>query len=230
MSRTVTVPFMQEVWERLKPELCRLVDQAESPLQGYPDPEVDTNRTPPFTIDLWPWAVEVAADLHHRFGPDVELTVGAMTYPAGTVITGADSRRARWPDVSTAAETEITVTVPAPLTVASGHQVETYLTVHNRSAQPIRLSTSGTLIGSVVDPATGDCVGGAIRQTKKRVFFDIAPGEATAIPLRVTTDSLVTDLGYAVPPGLWVTQTLLLLDDHQQVKTPSLPLVITAAR
>ena len=45
---------MQEVWEQLKHELRRLVDQAESPLQGYPDPEVDTNRLPPFTVDLWP--------------------------------------------------------------------------------------------------------------------------------------------------------------------------------
>jgi hypothetical protein len=222
---------VQEVWERLKPELRRLFDHADSPLQGYPNPDIDTNRTPPFAIDLRPWAIEVAADLHHRFGPDVELTVGAMTYPAGTLITGADSRRARWPEVPTAAETEISVTVPAPLTVASGYEVETDLTVHNRSAHPMKLWTSGTLIGNVVDPATGDCIGGVIRQWMKLVIFGIAAGESTTIPFRATTDSLVTALGYAVPPGLWATQTLLVLDDdRRQVKTPPLPLTVTAPR
>ena len=131
----------------------------------------------------------------------MELTVGAMTYPAGTVITGADSRRSRWPGVPTASGTELAVTVDTPLTVASGHEVETDLTVHNRSAHPIRLWTSGTLIGMVVDPATGDCVGGVVRQPMISVTVDIAPGEAATIPFRVTTDSLVADLGYAVPPG-----------------------------
>lgn len=76
---------MTEVWERLKPALRRLVAQIDSPLQSYPDPDVDTARIPPFTISLWPWAVDAAADLHHRFGSDVDLTVGAMAYPAGTV-------------------------------------------------------------------------------------------------------------------------------------------------
>lgn len=217
---------MQEVWRRLKPQLRRLADRADTFLQQYPDPEVDTDRTPPFSIGLWPWAVEVAADLHHRFGPDVELTVGAMTYPEGTV-EHPDGVQSWWPEVPTATATEIVVTVDTPLIVASGHEVAAGLTVHNRSTDPIRLWTNGTLVGLVVDPGTGDLVGGVIRQPMMAVTFDIGPQDSATIPFRVTTDSRVPGFGYAVPSGVWATQVILLLDHHRQLKTPPLPLLIT---
>lgn len=61
----------------------------------------------------------------------------------------------------------------------------------------------------------------------KLVIFDIPPGSAQTIPFRVTTDSLITGLGYAIRPGVWATQTVLLLDHHRRIKTPPIPLTVT---
>lgn len=130
----------------------------------------------------------------------------------------------------TAAAIELAVTVDTPLTVASGHEIQTRLTVHDRATHPIRLRTGGTLIGLVIDPATGDRVGGAVRQTLKLVTFHISSAGAATIPFRVTTDSLIPDLGYAVPPGRWATQMVLQFDDGRRVKTPPLPLTVTDPR
>lgn len=44
------------VWDSLKVDLVRLLDEQPGALTGYPDPRVDTNRRPPFHIDLAAWA------------------------------------------------------------------------------------------------------------------------------------------------------------------------------
>ena len=71
-------------WDDLKVVLLQIREQNAEALAGYPDPCVDRDRKPPFGIGLAPWATDVAAGLHNRFGNDVELTVGALTYPSCT--------------------------------------------------------------------------------------------------------------------------------------------------
>ena len=67
------------VWDELKVVLLEL--ESSGALVGYPDPRMDEGRQPPFGIDLAPWATDIAKELHHRFGDDVELVVGAFSYP-----------------------------------------------------------------------------------------------------------------------------------------------------
>jgi len=56
------------IWDDVKVVLAQLAADESKPLRGYPMPEVDRGRTPPFHIRLAPWAVDVAAQLHpwHR--------------------------------------------------------------------------------------------------------------------------------------------------------------------
>jgi hypothetical protein len=60
----------------------------------------------------------------------------------------------------------------------------------------------------------------------------VVPGATERIPLLIGTASVVPDLGYAVPPGMWGIQVPLdlLWDGHTQEprRTPVLPLTITA--
>jgi len=71
------------VWDELKVVLVRLRDEQPRALLGYPMPEVDEGRLPPFNIRLAAWASATAEDLYRQFGDDVDLTVGALPYPAG---------------------------------------------------------------------------------------------------------------------------------------------------
>lgn len=68
-------------WQELKPVLRRLSAQRPQALSSSPDLDADGDEQPPFVIDLAPWAVEAAQELHRRFGDDVELTVGLLRYP-----------------------------------------------------------------------------------------------------------------------------------------------------
>jgi len=69
------------VWDTLKTEIERVLDEYPGALQGYPDPRSDRGREPPLSIGLAPWATEVARDLHDRFGDDIVLDVGALRFP-----------------------------------------------------------------------------------------------------------------------------------------------------
>src|ERR1700691_2042920 len=71
------------VWDELKVVLARLRDEQLAALMLYPMPEVNEGGRPPFEIRLAPGAAATAAELHQRFGDDVELTVGALPYPPG---------------------------------------------------------------------------------------------------------------------------------------------------
>jgi hypothetical protein len=59
------------VWDELRLVITELLDTGA--LMSYPDPRHDRDDHPPYRIELAPWATDVAADLCHRFGDDVEL-------------------------------------------------------------------------------------------------------------------------------------------------------------
>jgi hypothetical protein len=103
------------------------------------------------------------------------------------------------------------------------------LLVRNRSRAWMVVLTNGRITASVIDPATGEVVGGyAGAQTLPGIRFEVAPGDTTRIPLLVGTASLTARLGYSVPPGRWGLQALLDLRDEGRRLTPVLPLTVVA--
>ena len=214
-------------WDELKIILARLAEASPGPLSSWPGPGDDTARQPPFQIQLEPWAVEVAADLHARFGADVELTVGALRYPQRTA-TGDPGGWPRAP-LPEADPAEIEISLDGPLRIRSGHFALHRLLVGNHGSRELQIETSGELITTVVDPASGQLVGGYSGAIKAMLMtFTVAPGATERIPLLVGTASFVPELGYAVPPGEWGIRAELAPAAGTPVRTPVLPLTVTS--
>ena len=217
-------------WDELKAVLLRLRDEQPSVLTQYPMPEVDEGRVPPFAITLAPWATTTAEELHRQFGDDVELTVGALPYPPGRQ---PRPLLAPSPPSSLLDPQEIAAELDGPAVVRSGHTLRHGLQVGNLTDQELTVATNGQVTAVVVDPGTGQTVGGfAGFQTLPGVFFRVAAGTIERIPLLIGTASFTPELGYILPPGSWGIQVPLdlapdILTRHRRL-TPVLPLTITA--
>jgi hypothetical protein len=216
-------------WDELGVILTRLCDEQPGDLLGFPDPRHQEGQ-PPYRITLAPTAVAVAEDLHTRFGDSVELTVGALPYPPG--------HPPRWPPITQPpaellSPHQATVELDGPAAVRSGHTLRHGLLLHNHSGDHVKIPTNGHLTTAVVDPATGEVVGGfAGAQALPLITYRVTPGQTERIPLLTGTASFTPRLGYAVPPGSWGIQAMLTLGkdprDVPQRRTPVLPLTITA--
>lgn len=218
------------VWDELKVVLVRLSEEQPRVLLGYPMPEVDKGRVPPFRIDLAPWAVTTAEELHRQFGDDVELRVGALPYPPGPE---PRPQPVTTPLPDLLDSREITVELDGPAVVRSGHTLRHSLLVRNLSGRDLQIATNGQVTAAVVDPQTGEVVGGFSGwQTAPLVIFRVAAGATEPIPLLIGTASYTPQLGYVVPAGEWGIQATLTLGPHPRDspsrRTPILPLTITA--
>jgi hypothetical protein len=85
---------------------------------------------------------------------------------------------------------------------------------------------------AVVDPATGEVVGGFHgAQTLPLIMFRVAPGATERIPLLIGTASFTPRLGYTVPAGTWGIEATLDLGPNPRGpirrRTPVLSLTIT---
>jgi hypothetical protein len=196
-------------WDELRAVLLRLRDEQPDVLLGFPNPYSDRPKAPPFRIRLASTAEALAEDLHRRFGDDLNLIVGSLPYPPGRQH-GPPALRSprRVPELLD--PQEITVELDGPVTVRSGHTDYHWLLVKNLTVDELQITTNGKLTASVVDPSTGEIVGGfAGMQTRPLVLYRIAAGAVERIPLLIGTDSFVPRLGYTVPPGSWGIQTVL---------------------
>jgi hypothetical protein len=211
------------VWDTLKIEVQRALDEHPHELVGYPDPRSDRGRDPPLSIEFAPWATELAGSFHDRFGADVRLQVGALSYPDGMPL------RVHLPALEPEVDpSDVEVAVDPPLVVRSGRSLRSELLVRNRTDGELRIKTNGIVTAYVVDPATGSIVGGYSGfQTLPLVTFRVAPGAFEPIPLLVGTATFVPGLGYAVPPGSWNVRVPLKLGDGRHITTPSLPITVT---
>jgi len=213
------------VWDELKVVLVRLSEQPGA-LTSFPMPEVDEGRVPPFRIDLAPWAVTTAEELHRQFGDDVELRVGALPYPPGPE---PHPRPVTTPLPDLLDSREITVELDGPAVARSGHTLRHSLLVRNLSGRELQI---GPVTAAVVDPQTGEVVGGFSGwHTAALVIVRVAAGATEPIPLLIGTASSTPRLGYVVPAGEWGIQVTLSLGpdrDSPRRRTPILPLTITA--
>jgi hypothetical protein len=218
-------------WYELAEILIRLGDEQPDDLLEFPNPSHQGGQPPPYRIMLAPTAVAVAEDLHARFGDSVELTVGALPYPPG--------RHTRWPPITQPpaellSPQQATVALDGPAVVRSGHTLRHGLLLRNHSGDHLKIpTTNGQLTTAVVDPATGEVVGGfAGAQALPLITYRVAPGQTEPIPMLTGTASFTPRLGYTVPPGSWGIQATLTLGkdprDSPQRRTPILPLTITA--
>jgi hypothetical protein len=217
-------------WDELKAVILRLRDEQPGVLMQYPMPEVDEGRVPPFRITLAPWAVTTAEQLRRQFGDDIELTVGALPYPPRAQ---PRPRPATTPPPDLLDPQEITAELDGPAVVRSGHTLRHGLLVGNLTSQELTIATNGQVTAMVVDPRTGQAVGGyAGFQTLVGIFFRVAAGATKRIPLLIGTASFTPELGYILPPGSWGIQVPLdLAPDvvtRQRRLTPVLPLTISA--
>jgi hypothetical protein len=128
---------------------------------------------------------------------------------------------------------EIVAELDGPAVVRSGATLRHGLLLRNLTGQELRVETNGQVTGTVVDPETGETVGGfSGPQHLPLIVFRVTPGQAERIPMLIGTDSITPSLGYTVPAGQWGVQaTLTLGSGHggaSRKRTPIMPLTITA--
>lgn len=213
-------------WSELREELGELQRDERQPLLVYPDPSADDVR-PPYRIRLEAWADGVAARLHARFGAEVDLTVGFLHFPdrRRAPLGGGQAADGTAPQPLLSAR-EVTFSLDEPVEAPSGHTVRASLRADNHRAGEVVMTTSGALTARVLDPGSGEPVGGFPgAQTMPVVRFRIPPGRSVPVPLLVGTASLVPELGYAIPPGLWAVDAELRLEEGP-CRTPPLPIRI----
>src|SRR5690242_7456168 len=80
-------------WQALREDLLRLEQVEPFVLVTYPDPR-SAGASRPYSIALMADAEAVAADLHAKYGGNVELRVGALPYPPTFGSTAAPHREA----------------------------------------------------------------------------------------------------------------------------------------
>lgn len=219
-------------WDELKVVLVRLREEQPDVLLGYPTLELDPGRAPPvppFLIGLAPWAAATAGELHRQFGDDVKLTVGGLPYPPEP---RPRSRPTAIPLPGLLDSREVIAELDGPAVVRSGHTVRHSMLVRNLSGRGLQIATNGSVTAAVVDPQTGEVVGGFSGwQTAPLVIFRVAAGATEPIPLLIGTASCTPRLGYVVPAGEWGIQATLTLGPHPsdspRRRTPILPLTIT---
>jgi hypothetical protein len=220
----------QRVWESLRSKLIELEADVPSPLQSYPSPERQL-VAPPFEVNLAPWAIEIAKELKSQFGDYVVLTVGALRYPTGELcgLVGAPMNPPVPYDEPIASDDEVAVTVADHLQVRSGYELQAELQLANRLDSPVTVEAGTSIYGRILDPATGEVVGGFMGARRLAlVSYEIKPTETITIPLVVGTASFKRSLGYSVPPGKWAIEAALLLVGRGRRRTPTIPLTIVA--
>jgi hypothetical protein len=224
------------VWEEVRVALARVLAERPGALTRSPDLDQVDGGPPPYEIGLAAWAEDEAGELYRRFGDLVRLTVGALPYPPGAFAGRPVPSPERAADPL--GPEEAGVELDGPAVVRSGHTLRHGLLVSNRSGAELAIATNGQVTAVVVDPGSGEVVGGfSGAQFLPLITFRVPPAGTERIPLLIGTASFTPRLGYTVPPGNWGLQATLDLvptgagpesGERLRRRTPVLPLTITA--
>ena len=206
----------------MRVDLRDLLEAAPGALMSFPDPNSERSADGRLSVELAAWASDIAASLHEKYGDQIDLQVGAMPFPN----TGyrPDPRLTQLHG-SPAESIGLALELAAPLTVRTGRSTTAWAQVANHSTDTHVLMTNGQLQAAVIG-ADGSVVGRyAGAQRMPLVMFSVEPGERREVPVLVGTDSVVPELGYAVPPGSWSIVVEIPTAGH--VVSSPLPCVIT---
>jgi hypothetical protein len=172
---------------------------------------------------------ELAATFHERFGEAVELRVGVFPYPP---VPGAD----HWekgppavagPQLPLLPSEEFEASLEGEIVVVSGETNRGVLRIHNRGSAEATIDTNGAVTARVVDPQSGEGVGGFVgAQAAPLIKFRIASDGTVSIPLLVGTTSSVRSLGYAIPAGSWAIEVPIQIEGRGTFRTSLLPILI----
>jgi hypothetical protein len=122
---------------------------------------------------------------------------------------------------------EVAVSLRDELEVRSGFDAISELQLRNLGSRELTIRTNGNLTARVLDPVSGEVVGGFVgAQPTPGVVFRLVAGETTSVPLLLGTTSFVRALGYAIPPGQWTFDAVLDLGDSGRYVTPQLPFTV----
>ncbi|HET7387466.1 MAG TPA: hypothetical protein VFJ19_12465 [Nocardioidaceae bacterium] len=211
-------------WTELRATLLRVVDEHPDALHVYPGPSTAARHDEPWEIHLAAWALDVAADLHERFGDAVELKVGAMHYPQQRLRRPPPSLKELVPAESCGIRTRL----PRPLAIASGHGVRCEVVIGNGTSDRVVLSATGGLLGSVVTDDEGEVSAEDTGPTQSSlVTFGVEPHTELAVPTWVGTESLRPELGYALPAGRWWLVACLDVGETATLRSSAMPFTIT---
>jgi hypothetical protein len=132
------------------------------------------------------------------------------------------------PSVEPAHPSEFGFELEGNALVRSGRHTTAGLRVHNLTAAAIAVRTIGSLSAAVLDPATGEHIGGYTGYMPvPLVRFTVPADDSTVIPLLIGTSTSRPELGYAVPPGQWAVSVDLTLEDGRVLRTPPMTLTVT---
>ena len=102
--------------------------------------------------------------------------------------------------------------------VSSGHTLRHGLLLRNLTGRELQIATNGQVTAVVVDPHTGEVVGGFSGfENRPLIIFKVAPRQTGRVPLLIGTASSTPRLGYAIPPGDWGIQATY----HSSARTPA---------
>jgi hypothetical protein len=170
----------------------------------------------------------LAASIHDRFGEAVKLKVGLFAYPpTESEVAEKRNHAAARPRLPLLSSEQFTVSLEGDVEVPSGRSVDGALRIQNHTDRDAVVETNGLVTARIVDPETGDSVGGYFgAQALPLVTYRIPPGGTVSIPLLVGTTSSVRTLGYAVPPGAWAIEVPIKIEGSGQFRTPLLPILV----
>jgi hypothetical protein len=127
---------------------------------------------------------------------------------------------------------EMTISTEHPLVVETGRVLRSGLVVRNLDTQIVRLSFNGPqeFTGIVIDRISGAYVNGSLRSFDAvEKCIEIAPSGELRVPVVVETSSCDPALGYAVPPGTWDLQVVVLANERRLL-APRFPITVTPGR
>lgn len=183
------------------------------------DPRRPLGSSSPGRISLRAPFAAIAADLHHRYGDALDITVGSKPFPPERI---TESQAVGPLPISTAKipnlKVELHFDTPA---VVAGEDLRGSATITNGGQLRLRFIT-GLMTGGVRRPGDDKLAGvfvGAV--TAVGLNVDLDPGQSGDIPVLIGTASCLPDRSYIVPAGVYEVVATLSVNRRDDQGNPT---------